>query len=598
MRLRLSLFSKVFLSLLLATILIVGGMVILVNWSFRTGFTAYHHQVEQERAVLFTKKLSEAYGHHGKSWDFIRYDHREWGDLLRQIGEPLPKRGRKKPLRKRSRNDNDYPRRPPPSERYNDNFVGDRPDEHRLPRRDYDPNEGNRGGRPPHDNDFYYRDPYQISSLSSHSSSVQAPNQPIILAENETTQAISANNTEKQNSDETLEKKDKKSKNKQQRSPKSFGARLVLLDAKERVVIGDRRNLRIQPDSNSWINKQAIQYQQETVGWLVLRQGGQINNGLANSFVQQQMSNLYLVASLALITSFALALLLVRQLLRPVRLLTNGTEALMAGQFATRIPITTHDELGDLANDFNALAATLAENETLRQQWIADISHELRTPIAVLRSEIEIILDGIREPTPDRIQSLHTDVLSLAKLVEDLYQLSLSDSGEVILPDEPVDLIMTLYDAACAAEARLQEKSITIKQLNELEQQAQTQPVFISGDEERLYQIFSNLLANSYRYTDEDGCVVLIVQSHQARKKVKVIIQDSAPSVPDNALPRLFERLYRVDKSRSRAAGGSGLGLSIVQNIVTWHKGKIWAEHSPLGGLAICMEFPLIAKVD
>jgi two-component system sensor histidine kinase BaeS len=222
----------------------------------------------------------------------------------------------------------------------------------------------------------------------------------------------------------------------------------------------------------------------------------------------------------------------------------------------------------------------------MRQQWIADISHELRTPIAVLRSEIEAMLDGIRTPTLERVRSLHVDVLSLGKLVEDLYQLSLLDTSEPHdFPQERLNLTDILRDAAMGAETRLQEKSIRL-----LTRFDPDKPLTIRGSDARLFQLFSNLLANSYRYTDDNGCVEILAASQG--DKVRVTIQDSAPGVPEAALPRLFERLFRVDKSRSRALGGSGLGLAICKTIAEAHGGTIQARHSPLGGLAIDMEFP------
>ena len=170
------------------------------------------------------------------------------------------------------------------------------------------------------------------------------------------------------------------------------------------------------------------------------------------------------------------------------------------GKFATRIDVNTQDELGRLAQAFNTLAEALQSNEALRQQWIADISHELRTPLAILRSEIEAMLDGIRQPTLERIQSLHVDVLAMGKLVEDLYQLALSDSAELNLATESVDLTAVLTDVALGAEARLQEKHIRLTTRFDPQQ-----PLWIRGDADRLYQLFANLLGNSYRYTDEGG---------------------------------------------------------------------------------------------
>lgn len=482
---RLNIFSKLFLAMLLATITVVLVMVVFMNWSFQTGFTKFHHASELNKIQVLADKLGAAYNEH-KNWDFIRHDPEQWGSLLEIINEHLPQPGRAGESPPFSRPPPDFDRPPPP------------PDGNRI-------------------------------------------------------------------------------------MPLPLGARLNLLDQDGHVVIGDPRNLK---PSTSGGTKVDIRARGELVGWVVVFQGKVIPGELEQTFLDQQLRNLYLIGLFAAGLSFLLAIFLVGHFLRPIRSLMGGTQLLTAGNFATRIDVTTQDELGILAGDFNTLAATLQHQETSRQQWIADISHELRTPIAVLRSEIEAMLDGIREPTLERVRSLHVDVLSLGKLVEDLYQLSLFDAGEQHeFAQEPLNLVDILQEAATVAETRLQEKQIRLITHFDLDK-----PLPIRGNAERLFQLFSNLLANSHRYTDKGGCVE-IRGDHQGNK-VRVIIQDSAPGVPDATLPRLFERLFRVDKSRSRALGGSGLGLSICKNLAEAQNGKIWAEHSPLGGLAIYMEFP------
>jgi two-component system sensor histidine kinase BaeS len=361
--------------------------------------------------------------------------------------------------------------------------------------------------------------------------------------------------------------------------------RLNVLDANQQLVIGSPNGERLRPDRHSKIEKIAIRAAGNAVGWLMIQQGNGMAEGMSKTFMGQQMRNLYLIALFATGLSFLLAILLIRHWLRPVHSLTQGAQALTAGKFATRIEVATQDELGRLAQAFNTLAEALQHNETLRQQWIADISHELRTPLAILRSEIEAMLDGIRQTTLERIQSLHVDVLAMGKLVEDLYQLALSDSAELNLATEAVDLTEVLTDVALGAEARLQEKHIRLTTRFDPQQH-----LWIRGDADRLYQLFANLLGNSYRYTDEGGQVEILAQ--QQDDKVMVSIHDSAPGVPDAALPHLFERLFRVDKSRSRALGGSGLGLSICKNNVEAHGGTIRAAHSPLGGLLIEVVLP------
>lgn len=362
-----------------------------------------------------------------------------------------------------------------------------------------------------------------------------------------------------------------------------LAARLSLLDQQGNVLINQRLQ---QP----YTHQVPIAAGDAVVGYLGVRQGNIRGNQLANSFLSQQLRNLYLVALVAALVSLLTAVLLVRHFLRPVKLLTKGADALTAGRFDSRIEAATQDELGQLATRFNALAETLQHNEQARSRWITDISHELRTPIAVLRSEIEAIQDGVRKPDQQRIASLHSEVLALGKLVDDLHQLSLSDAGDWVLERCPVELVALVNDSVDAVEARFQEKSLT------LQTNMAPDAVWVEGDDKRLRQLLCNLLENSYRYTDVEGVVEVGVAVDAAQ--VAITVQDSHPGVPDESLPRLFDRLYRVDRSRNRALGGSGLGLSICKNIVEGHGGVIEAQHAPLGGLLVRIVLPLAEKQD
>lgn len=361
----------------------------------------------------------------------------------------------------------------------------------------------------------------------------------------------------------------------------SLAGRLRLLDGNGAMIIG-LPSLRREDK----VTNLAISVDQQIVGWLQVIQRPLINDQIAETFRQQQAHNAYLIALFAVGLSLLIALIAARQFVRPIKRLMQGAKTLSAGHYSTQIPVSSSDELGDLAQRFNQLAESLQRHQELRAQWIADISHELRTPLAVLRSEIEAIQDGIRNPTPERIRSLHAEVLSLSKLVDDLHQLSLSDAGDTDPSElELLDVNELLSDWVQTNSSRLASKGL------HLEAQLLAQPLMIQADYKSLRQVFSNLLENSYRYTDSPGRVV--VSSQRKANQAILVVQDSAPSVPDAALPRLFDRLFRVDKSRSRAFGGSGLGLSICKNIVEGLGGQIYAQHSPLGGLAVYLEFPL-----
>jgi two-component system sensor histidine kinase BaeS len=259
-----------------------------------------------------------------------------------------------------------------------------------------------------------------------------------------------------------------------------------------------------------------------------------------------------------------------------------GVRRLASGEYAVAIP-AGGDELGDLARDFNLLGRTLQRNEEARRDWIADISHELRTPLTVLRGEIEAMQDGLRPVSLEGVASLHAEVLSLGKLVDDLYELSLSDLGALDYRREPVSLAEIAVSAVETHRLRFEDKGVALTL-------GPMRPSVVYGDRRRLAQLLGNLLENSVRYTDPGGRCEVCLEANATSSVVT--IDDSAPGVPAELNERLFERLYRVEGARTREHGGAGLGLAICRNIVEAHGGLIAALASPLGGLRIRLELP------
>lgn len=289
------------------------------------------------------------------------------------------------------------------------------------------------------------------------------------------------------------------------------------------------------------------------------------------------------IVILAAVVSFILS----KHLLAPIRQLMMGTQALTSLKFETRIDVRAGDELGQLASDFNVMAQTLRRYEQMRKQWISDISHELRTPLAILRGEVEAMQDGIREMTRDTLDSLHSEVLYINKIVEDLHQLSLAEAGTLYFKNEPLNPLHVLKTALKLFQNRLTQQKITI-----LDNLTAEQDIMVMGDSDRLTQVFSNLLENTLRYADAPG--ILKIWQNYSKNRLFLNFEDSGPGVPEESVERLFDRLYRVDKSRSRAKGGSGLGLAICKNIVETLGGDIRAENGASGGLRIEITLPLI----
>jgi len=322
-----------------------------------------------------------------------------------------------------------------------------------------------------------------------------------------------------------------------------------------------------------------------TVGWLGLTHAEQFPKGPPSEFIQQQY-RLYSVLGLVVffITLF-IAVLLTRHLLRPVKRLTEGTRMLARRDFSVRIKETGVDEFGQLAEHFNSMAQTLQTYERMRKQWLGDISHELRTPIAILRGEIEALLDGVRQPTPKHLKSLHTETLRIGKLVDDLHMLSLADSNELTLKMEllsPTDVLDRTIE--------MFRKRFDRREIRLVENIPELVDICICADQDRLEQVFANILENVCRYVQRRGLLTIGIE--MTNDAVLYTFDDSGPGVPEKDLPHLFDRLYRVDTSRKREGGGSGLGLSICKKIVGCHGGSIWAENNVGGGLTIGIRLP------
>lgn len=363
--------------------------------------------------------------------------------------------------------------------------------------------------------------------------------------------------------------------------PHGWRTQFWVVDQGQKVLVGPRGSV---PADGT---RRAIKVNGRTVGWVIASPVERLTRSTDINFDRQQRRTSWIIVALATLLAAAATFLLARGLLAPVKRLVEGTNRLAAGDFATRVASTSEDELGKLAQDFNQLASTLEKNHNMRRAYMADISHELRTPLAILRGELEAIQDGVRQFTPESVTSLQMEVATLTKLVDDLHQLSMSDEGALAYQKKALDIITLLEVVAGAFRQRFDARGLSIRL--ELPDSAT-----IFGDGDRLMQLFNNLLENTLRYTDEGGR--LLISGEVSDKRFRMTFADSAPGVNDDQLAMLFDRFYRTEGSRNRASGGSGLGLSICQNIVAAHGGTLTASHSPFGGVSITVELPMITE--
>lgn len=322
--------------------------------------------------------------------------------------------------------------------------------------------------------------------------------------------------------------------------------------------------------------------QQQLIGYLSYLPQHEQSQQLNQAFKQQQQQSFIISSVSLLVISILIAWLIAQWLNKRLLPLNQATKALSAGDYHYRIPLQSEDELDELAKAINQLAADLAHSLRSRQQWIIDISHELRTPLTILSGELAALQEGIRPLSMQHIESLSQEIKRLSRLVDDLHLLSQADAGSLSYHWQTLDLSECLEHVLFNVDLEFAKKNIDII--------FQPSPVCIEGDHQRLQQLWLNLAQNTLRYTDVNGTLKIDIVSND--DSVTVIWQDSAPSVPDADLERLTERLFRVDSSRHRQTGGSGLGLSIVKAIADAHHASLTASHSELGGLCWHISFP------
>lgn len=353
--------------------------------------------------------------------------------------------------------------------------------------------------------------------------------------------------------------------------------RIALLDEQKKRVtgypaIGDDALLR------------PIEVAGKTVGWLAVTPFQSVTEAGGERFQQYQLRASLAMGVLSLLLAMLIAWWIARTLLEPVKRVAAATHRLAAGEYSSRVSVSSNDEVGQLARDFNQLAYTLERNEQMRREFMADVSHELRTPLSVLRGELEAIEDGVRTLDQTSMKSLLGEVGMLSKLVDDLYELSLADVGALTYRKSECVLNELLEESIAMFQERCNDQDLRV------ELQLPPQALRLEADPKRLQQLFANLLENALRYTDPGGALRICAEVEGENFRVEFL--DSGPGVEAQQLPRLFERFYRGETSRNRASGGAGLGLAICHSIALAHGGSLTADHSPLGGLWLILRLP------
>ncbi|MEW5837968.1 MAG: ATP-binding protein [Pseudomonadota bacterium] len=365
----------------------------------------------------------------------------------------------------------------------------------------------------------------------------------------------------------------------------ALARRLSLHDAQGNWIAGNTEKF-----SNA--QRLPIVVDQQTVGWLVIAPPKLRGDALRERMLHELNQGLLWIGLFALALAALASAWLARHFLHPIRQLNQAAQELAEGQLHRRITLEREDELGQLAAQFNRMAQSLENQEQDRRDWLADVSHELRTPLTILRGEIEALQDGVRPLNAQALTSLQHEVGRLDRLIGDLYQLAQADQAALKHDMRPLDFFALVREAAARFQDRFHQAGLAFEV--DYASSDGHDACLIKGDAQRLHQVLANLLENSVRYTSAPGRVRLLCR--QDRHELTLTLEDSAPGVPTAALPRLFERLFRVESSRSREHGGSGLGLSLCRAIVQAHGGSISAFHSNLGGLGLRLSLPLAGE--
>ena len=302
--------------------------------------------------------------------------------------------------------------------------------------------------------------------------------------------------------------------------------------------------------------------------------------------IHDLVTALLIFALCAVLLSFLAARLLSKYFLLPVSHLANATKKFSKQDFSFRIPVSRNDEIGMLAKDFNEMAERLEKYELMRKQWIADIAHELRTPISIMQAEIEAVQDSVWPLEMKTMDHLHSETLYLAKTVNDLHLLSMAESKALTLNIEQTSVTDLLIDATVRFEEKLKNAGIAL----EMELLSSSSSV-INADPYLLRTVFNNLIENSIRYTDSPGRLKIF--SFIENGYLNIVFDDTPPGVPAEHIDRIFDRLFRADPSRSRKHGGSGLGLSTCKTHIESMGGEITGAESPIGGLRITVKMPV-----
>jgi signal transduction histidine kinase len=287
-------------------------------------------------------------------------------------------------------------------------------------------------------------------------------------------------------------------------------------------------------------------------------------------FVDSVHSYLIDASIVAAVLAALLSFLLTRTVLRPLSQMAEVTRRVASGDYSARVDVRSADEVGQLGLAFNRMADSLAKVEQLRRTMVVDLAHELRTPLTSLRGYLEAMDDGVVNPSTETLRILQDEIMRLVRLVESLHQLTKADAAKAYLQRQPVELTGLVTQALELDRFQFASRGIRV------ESALPETPLRVDGDRDKLFQVLRNLTQNAWQYTPAGGRVRVEAEAGASHATVRFI--NTCSGVSEDDLLLMFERFYRVEKSRSRDSGGAGIGLTIVKELVEAHGGTVGAE--------------------
>ncbi|TCS82475.1 ATP-binding protein [Tepidibacillus fermentans] len=366
--------------------------------------------------------------------------------------------------------------------------------------------------------------------------------------------------------------------------------------AELQLIVADKNGKVIGDSDEEWIGHNSkeisgihedLLLNGQKIGELIIERDKSIGIlSLEQQFLNSMNNSLLFGTAIAVVVAVLFGIVFANKLTKPLESLMIGIRHLAKGDTSYRVTVNTKDEFHQLSKAFNEMSAKLEHNEEVRKQLVADVAHELRTPLSILRGQLESIQEGAIQPTPEVILQLNDEVLRLTRLVNDLQQLSLAEAGQLVLNKKRVNIKQMIQKIMFHFEWLAEEKEIQLQLIGDEE-------IMIEVDPDRFTQVIVNLLGNALRHTPNHGKVTIEIKKEEQPQRVMISLKDSGPGIDEEYLPYIFERFYRTDSSRSRDQGGTGLGLSIAKGFVEAHGGRINVESKKGEGTTFLIQLPL-----